>query len=132
MNLTLRRHQFLPDGVFGEILDDHGDHLFVTLEHSYNQLENNWYAKIAPGKYTCKRRRSPRFGFDVFQVMNVPGHSMIEIHPGNWDRDSDGCILIGYGISHSGQGIMVTDSRNAFKDFMNLQAGLNEFQLVVG
>jgi Family of unknown function (DUF5675) len=45
---------------------------------------------------------------------NVPGRSCIRIHGGNWPRDSEGCILIGF---QAGQD-MITESQNALEALM--------------
>ena len=39
--------------------------------------------------------RSPRFGRNVIAVESIPGFDDIEVHPGNFPRDTHGCCLVG-------------------------------------
>lgn len=125
MNLTLVRKQYRDDGIFGEI--ESGALYYFTLEHSYERI-----AKIPAGEYTCKRRLSPHFGYDVFELIDVPGHDFIEIHIGNYNEDTDGCILLGLGLGHTTKnGVMLTSSKQAFAGFMKMQEDIDEFKLTV-
>lgn len=63
------------------------------------------------GAYRVTFEHSPRFGRDMLTIKNVPGFSGIRIHSGNTDKDTDGCILCGLGVS----GTSITDSRRAVK-----------------
>jgi Family of unknown function (DUF5675) len=130
--MRLVRDNYRPDGVFSHLLADDGTVLASTLEHSYQQPNGSWLAKIVPGTYTCQRRLSPHFGFDVFQVMNVPNCDFIEIHPGNFDKNSEGCILLGEAVLIQPSGAwMITNSRATFDKFMGGLAGTDTFTLVV-
>lgn len=141
MDMTLKRTMFRPDGIFSGLLYPDGSRFCFTLEHGFKGLETypaddsgaqlTYQPKIPPGVYTCKRRHSPHFGFDVFQVMDVPNCTFIEIHPGNFDKDSDGCICLGDAIAQIGADEMVTNSRKTFDKFMALQADVETFQLTV-
>lgn len=45
------------------------------------------------------------------QLLDVPGFEGIRIHPGNTDKDTHGCILVGTNkTEHS-----ITESRKAYK-----------------
>ena len=134
MNLVLSRpkDKFKDEGVFGQIEDERGNHLFYTLEHSY--VEN--MPKLDEGVYTCKRGMhrlaSSEKPFETFQIMNVPGHTGILFHVGNYERDSSGCVLIGLGIGKQKNGKdMLTYSRQAFQKFMDMLSEFDEFTLVV-
>ena len=96
---------------------------FVTLEHAFDDLTTS----VPVGVYTCRRYHSPKFGYDVFVLDGVPGHTFIEIHIGNYNKDSHGCILLGM---HDA-GYMIDHSREAFNSFMAVQAGLDTFELEV-
>lgn len=148
MNLTLVRSHSTDKGVFGEILDDAGKHLVFTLEHSYQgtvdvkdtegkALPPIWVAKLPYGTFTCKRGQHQLHSgpIETFEVTGVPGHTGILIHPGNTEDASEGCILVGIGrtFDQAGGGLPValTQSRDAFKAFLDLQAGVDEFELLV-
>jgi len=50
---------------------------------------------IPEGAYRCSMYNSPRLMREVILLHDVPGYSMIEIHPGNSANDTEGCILLG-------------------------------------
>lgn len=134
MNCALVRTKWGLYGVFGELSALSGDPICVTGEHAYLCSNGLTYApKLAAGTYTCKRRLSPKFGYDVFIVENVPDFqgspvTFLEIHRGNYcQTDSDGCILL---ASSLGVGC-VLESQAAFDAFMVLQAGCDSFTLTV-
>lgn len=136
MNFTLTRQRYSLYGVFGKLVSDDGSSIFATLEHAYPVLGpsagKEWIAKLAPGKYTCHKRKSPHFGYTVFVIENAPPFqgaavNYIEIHIGNYNNDSEGCILIGV---KAGTG-MIEDSIPAFHHFMELQKDVDTFELTV-
>lgn len=136
MNLRLQRLQARADGIFSDLFDDQGELLAQTLEHAYEQENASWQAKIPCGTYTCRRGLHRLHGmaepFETFEVLGVPGCAGILFHWGNFDRDSEGCILLGNHIARAEDGSqMVTDSRKAFGKFMVLQGGIDEFTLTV-
>lgn len=126
MNLILTRNDFSPNGIFGSLCDDVGTVLAATLEHSYE-----CQSKIKPGSYICRRgmhqlEHMPR-PFETFEINGVEGHTNILFHVGNYDSDSEGCVLLG--IRRDGD--MILGSKLAFDQFMALQKGLMEFTLTV-
>ena len=65
-------------------------------------------------------------------VSNVPGRSSILIHAGNWDHNTQGCILLGEKFETDGEGRwMVQQSGDAIREFMQEMSGLNEARLVI-
>ena len=128
MDLTLLRRDFREDGIFGEI--DIGNDYFFTLEHSYDLKP-----KLPDGKYTCKRgehKLHDGIPFEAFEVMDVPGHTGILFHIGNYNRDSEGCILLGLALGAMiNYGVMLVSSKQAFKKFMDIQKECDEFNLIV-
>jgi hypothetical protein len=58
---------------------------------------------IPTGTYNVVFTWSKKFRKDLPLVENVPGYSGIRFHPGNSDKDTEGCIM--YGQWHSGQSI---------------------------
>jgi len=127
MNLRLVRNEPGSSGVFGTLYDDNNIFLCLTLERGY-PLE----PKIPVGTYTCTRYNSPHFGYEVFQLMNVPGHEKIEIHIANYQEELDGCIAIGKYIgARSNGGKMLTSSKDTFQEFMRLQKNVDSFTLTI-
>jgi hypothetical protein len=131
MNFTLTRNQCGLYGVFGDLKSEDGKATFATLEHSY-LCGPGWAPKVAAGTYTCKRYFSPEHGYDVFVLQNVPAFqgqpvTYIELHIGNYLKDSKGCILLGL---KKGAG-MIEDSRVAFDQFMEIQKGVDSFTLTI-
>lgn len=135
MDLELTRQQRRADGIFSQLTDESGNIVAQTLEHAFDDGNGGFAPKIPDGTYTCQRSPHRLDGmtsdFITFQVMNVPGHSNILFHWGNWNKDSDGCILTGEAIAPSPEGQMVTNSKATWQAFMNLENGLDQFQLVV-
>jgi len=129
MNLTLTRNRFDDTGVYGELVSDDGSFSCVTLEHSYQSDDGDWLPKVPPGVYLCVRGQHQLHSgpIETFEVTGVEGHQGILIHPGNAEGDSEGCILVGEARVSD----MITNSRVTFAKFMELQEGLDEFQLVV-
>jgi len=128
MEFVLQRKEFRDDGIFSELSGN--GFIAQTLEHSYNKLP-----KIPDGTYTCVRGQHQLHGmsrpFSTFEVTNVPGHSGILIHQGNWNDDSDGCILVGEELAQSPKGQMITASIITFNKLMALLDGVNSFTLIV-
>lgn len=139
MNLTLKRNHFQANGIFGQLLNEKGEHVAFTLEHAYGSDAEPgiWQPKVPAGAYACMRGEHQLHSgpIETFEVTGVTGHQGILIHPGNTEDSSEGCILVGIGriftAEGQGQPSGLTQSRDAFKQFMDIQAGADEFQLVV-
>lgn len=147
MILNLRRSEFLSSGIFGALTDQDGKLSLVTAEHAYPKVDTTsqstiYLPKISPSQYTCVRRHSPHFGYDLFWVMNVPNNNVdpndtgkqfydfIEIHIGNYPEiDSEGCVLLG--MSKRSELEMITASKQAFNLFMDFLKDINTFELIV-
>jgi len=69
---------------------------------------------IPYGTYDISIYESPRHGM-VPLLHDVPGFSMVEIHKGNFPKDSLGCLLIGTSFSED----KVNNSRVAFLRLMD-------------
>lgn len=106
----------------------------MTLQHAYldeSREENIYQPKVPRGMYPCVRGEHLLHGssepFETFEITGVKDHTGILFHPGNTERDSEGCVLLG--MSRVGDSIL--DSKIAFRQFMSQLEGLNNFQLVV-
>lgn len=132
MDVILRRDRYTIDGVFGTLTDRDDNVIAITLEHSYPTVVGKFQAKVPSGDYVCRRRYSPRFRYDVFEILDVPKCTYIEIHVGNYNRDSEGCVLLGRSVGMDPDGHqMIKNSRGAFSDFMNLQDNNDEFNITI-
>jgi hypothetical protein len=133
MNLILKRIESLENGIFGRITESDGTFLFCTIEHAYDSGngDGSYSAKVPTGTYSCIRGHHQLAGmsdpFITFMVQAVPNHTGILFHVGNYNKDSDGCILLG----QQRNGDMITNSREAFHRFMDLQDGVDNFILTV-
>ncbi len=85
---------------------------------------------VPEGKYQVAKRNSPKFGHDTFEISNVPGRSNILIHPGNFTREIQGCVLLGERFSDIDKdGITdVVDSRKAINQ---VKALADSFELTI-
>lgn len=132
MNFTLKRDVIAADGAYGVFAADDGSTDYQTLERAFATGPGGAYTPAIPaGVYTCQRRLSPHFDYDVFEVLNVPGHSYIEIHRANTQLDLEGCIGLGLRRGYMMGFHAILDSRVAFERFMELMEGTDTFQLTV-
>jgi hypothetical protein len=128
MKITVKREPSANDATLGEMLI--GDvHEAFTLEPTIREVAgepvSRWKIQnktaIPAGTYNVTIRYSPKFKRDMPHVENVDGFECIEIHWGNYPKDTDGCTLIGTGKDPA----MVTSSVAAFNAFFpKLQAAL--------
>jgi hypothetical protein len=137
MNVTLTRNEFASDGIFGGLYDDSNKFRCSTLEHAYATLDGIWIPKVAAGTYTCRIHPPNRLPYTTFELQNVPdfeGKSVtgVLLHILNFDSQSEGCIGLGKKVAATGNGTrMLTDSKDAFNEFMALQKNVTEFSLII-
>jgi hypothetical protein len=139
MNLLLKRTQYRSDGVFGELYDASGNKIAVTLERAYpvtsRDPSRSYASKIPAGEYLCVRGQhrlsSMAHAFTTFEITGVSGHTDILFHAGNYNRDSEGCVLLGQRVASTVDGQMITKSRVTFAEFMELESSVDHFVLTV-
>lgn len=136
MDMQLTTDMWRSDGIFGTLKSKDASFSCLTLEHSYENDDKTFGPKLPAGVYKCVRGTHTLhngISLECFELQNVPGHTGMLIHPGNYNDNSDGCILVGraLGWKLGGQIRMITYSDQTFKELMQLQDGQNEFQLTV-
>lgn len=141
MNITLSRIADTPFGVFG-YLDLPGLRL-CTLEEDW--LHNRPAESCIPhGIYHCARSTWFKHGIPTFEITQVAGgRSRILFHTGNTEEDSKGCVILGKDFGAIAVGDedakgtpvrskwAVTQSREAFKAFMQALDGVQGFSLSI-
>lgn len=143
MNLKLVRLTYDSYGVFGILQDEAGNEICKTLEHAFPLIYGDdpisYFAKVAKGEYKCVRHAPNRLPYETWELQNVPPFqgkpvAGILIHVGNYNHDSDGCILVGrriVPIPDDPAENMVTSSQNTFNKLMDLQKGVDSFILTI-
>lgn len=123
--LTLTRNEFSEEGIFGMLVDEAHTILLNTLEHSFDSTP-----KVPHGTYVCVRgvhKLADLVSFTTYEVTGVSGHTGILFHIGNYNHDSDGCILLGL-LRH---GNMIMSSAVAFEEFLKAVEPDDKFILEV-
>lgn len=141
MILYLTRFDIDADGCLGHLHNEDRSFELATIERVYedkpgDESPYSYEPKLQPGTYKCVRglhrlkANSPEF--ETFEITGVAGHWGILFHSGNYQKDSDGCVLVGAGHQADSLGLRyVYGSRTAFKALMSHLQGLNEFTLEV-
>lgn len=93
MTYTLQRTTQSDEGTFGAFSDPMGTQLCVTCERP----PTGDHPCIPQGVYDVEAYESPTHG-QVWQIMNVPNRTNIEIHAANWPAQLLGCIAVGESI----------------------------------
>jgi len=125
--LILVRTAYFKSGVWGCIYRDNVP-VCATLERPF-LLGDNGLTKVnescvPTGTYKfdiVMRHKGQSNAYLVPELQAVPGRSRIQIHIGNWIKDSLGCILVGTEMSSSGGDCaMILSSGLAFRRLMAL------------
>lgn len=111
MQIEIDREPSTDAGTIGRV-SINGVFLCYSLEPSEDVKV---YPAIPAGTYGIRMYPSPKFGRMVPLITGVQGRQFIEIHPGNTDKDTEGCILLG--TSYTGETIL--NSRVAVEMFQS-------------
>jgi hypothetical protein len=71
-----------------------GEFFCDTLEPQKDQSKGKPYS-IPAGTYEVKLLPSFHFKEITPHLIDVPGFEVVEIHPGNYPKDTHGCTLVG-------------------------------------
>lgn len=128
--MKLVRDSSTRERTYGTLTQDDGTLICQTLERPW--LDNAPDVSCIPaGTYECKRFQSPRLGYEVFELQNVPNRTAILLHIGNVAANSEGCILLGAERGQLDGQDAVLNSRAAFQAFMASMQGVDTFTLTV-
>lgn len=105
MNLKLQRFSDNGNSTLGLLFIDNKFFCY-TLEDEYRQEKVKGETRIPAGKYqliinnelsplTEKYRSKFHWFENHIQLKDVPGFNNVYIHIGNYDTNTDGCILVG-------------------------------------
>ncbi len=117
MEVTIQRDTFTDNSTTGELFID-GGLVCYTLEPRADRSQGKPYC-IPAGRYRIAILWSNRFQMNTPHVMDVPGFTEVEWHPGNFPSDTEACLLPGTSRSVD----MVASSRSAFKLLMEKLQG---------
>ena len=118
VKITVVRVDANDKGLFGHLTTDNGFDCVTLERHDI---------AIPCGTYKVTMYYSPSHGCMVPLVNDVPKRSMIEIHWGNYEKDSKGCILVG----SKRDGFAIDNSRMAFDGLMTHLKGANDIWLTI-
>jgi len=132
MRMTLQRVSVRREGAFGVLLNERMIPFAVTLERTYDELDESGEVstKIAPGVYKCSRSYFNRGGYPTYEI-EVPGHSRILFHKGNVENDADGCVLVASSFGELRGEDAIIASAAGFAEFMRRASNYNAFELEV-
>ena len=132
--IALERFAYSPMGTFGRLTIPNRLSCY-TVERPWADNQPN-VSCIPEGQYALRRRPSPvverttgalyRQGWEV---CDVPGRSLIMIHPGNTIADVQGCIAVGNGLGWVNGSWAVMSSLLTFKSLMAVLDGLDTWQI---
>ncbi|HMG36041.1 MAG TPA: DUF5675 family protein [Blastocatellia bacterium] len=94
MLLNLTRSVFTDKSTTGDLAVD-GTFEAFTLEDVARPKKIKHQTCVPSGRYQVIINHSERFNRDLPLLVNVPGFEGIRIHPGNTDKDTSGCVLVG-------------------------------------
>lgn len=136
MDLFLKRKEFRKDGIFSELFDSNHVLIACTLEHAFTITHGEFFSPIIPnGEFVCVRGNHKLHGmiesFSTFEITGIVNHSNLLFHWGNYNKDSEGCILLGSRFSFNGSEEMIINSKLTFNNFLSIQENLDSFKLTV-
>lgn len=101
---------------------------FWSVERPW--LNNKPFESCIPdGTYSMRRRDSPRFGPDMWEIFGVPNRTHILVHAGNWSHSVVGCVALGSSLFGDLSG--VASSRKAIDEFYAMTEGKTVEEIVI-
>lgn len=103
MIFQLKRLRLGNTDTIGALFDGGCNWMAWTIEDTFREHKIDGKTCIPYGMYELTFHKSPKFspiyGHDMIMLKDVDGFEYILIHPGNNNKDTQGCILVGDGVS---------------------------------
>ncbi|MDA7705719.1 DUF5675 family protein [Rickettsiales bacterium] len=91
-NFILKRKYRNGEATLGTLLNEHEEEICKTLENPW--LDNEQGVSCIPeGIYEVQVDDTGRFQY--WKILNVPERDAVEIHYGNREKDTRGCVIFG-------------------------------------
>lgn len=127
MNVKIKRNSHLKEATLGTLtIEGVKTDPIYTLENPKRATDKD--SRIPAGVYKCKPYSGTKYR-DVYIVLDVPNRSAILLHWGNFERDTEGCVLLGNKFTLKPEHA-VLESKRCFERFRSL-IGKNEFTLEI-
>ena len=138
MRLTLIRKYKLPTYTIGKLYID-GEYFCDTLEDKDRGLTDSMFVSeiskikikketaIPTGTYKVTITYSNRFKKNMPLINNVKGFEGIRIHSGNTDKDTEGCILVGFNKVKGN----VINSRDTYNKLFSILSKSNNITITI-
>lgn len=127
MNVRIKRNSHLKEATLGTLtIEGVKTDPIYTLENPKRATDKD--SRIPAGVYKCKPYSGTKYR-DVYIVLDVPNRSAILLHWGNFERDTEGCVLLGNKFTLKPEPA-VLESKRCFERFRSL-IGKNEFTLTI-
>ncbi len=114
--IVIQRNQTCIDNATVGSLSVGGTEIARTLELPFKDNQNN-ISRVPAGTYDGFIRADGSKGWRI-ELKGVPGRTKVQLHVGNYTRETEGCVLLGLDAASakSPQGVTcaVTQSKEAF------------------
>lgn len=131
ITIQIKRFAFKETYTIGKLYVD-GVYICDTIEDKVrvlNSAKDKVYGETAipPGEYQADVAFSNKFRYNVVRLFGVPYFSGIYIHKGNTEKDSLGCIIVGYNDKKG----WVSRPTEALNKLMAAIEGYDELKVVI-
>jgi len=103
----------LDNSTIGRLIID-GKDIGRSLELPWKNNQSN-ISRIPEGSYPGFIRSDGKRGWRI-QLKGVPDREFVQIHVGNYQRQIEGCILVGTDVTNVGNECMVTNSKTTLNN----------------